>query len=53
MVERKFVPSWRGNGSVNWITDFAFTPGVKEAQEHYGSRKNYERMEGDPDRYLW
>ncbi|MDF1860396.1 MAG: pyridoxamine 5'-phosphate oxidase family protein [Verrucomicrobiales bacterium] len=34
------------------FTDFAFTPSVKEAQEHYGSRKNYERMEEDPDRYL-
>ena len=34
------------------FTDFAFTPSVKEAQEHYGSRKNYERMESDPDRFL-
>ena len=34
------------------FTDFAFTPSVKEAQEHYGSRNNYERMEDDPDRFL-
>lgn len=34
------------------FTDFAFTPSVKAAQEHDGSRKNYERMEDDPDRFL-
>jgi len=34
------------------FTDFAFTPTVKAAQEHYGSRKNYQRMEDDPDRFL-
>ncbi len=34
------------------FTQFAFTPSVKEAQEHYGSRANYERMERDPDRFL-
>lgn len=34
------------------FTKFAFTPSVKEAQEHYGSRENYERMESDPDRFL-
>ncbi len=34
------------------FTDIAFTRSVKEAQDHYGSRKNYERMEEDPDRYL-
>ncbi len=34
------------------FTDFAFTPSVKDAQEHYGSRKNYQGMEEDPDRFL-
>ncbi len=34
------------------FTKFAFTPSVREAQEHYGSRANYERMENDPDRFL-
>jgi predicted pyridoxine 5'-phosphate oxidase superfamily flavin-nucleotide-binding protein len=34
------------------FTKFAFTDSVKDAQEHYGSRANYERMEGDPDRFL-
>ncbi len=34
------------------FTKFAFTPSVRQAQEHYGSRANYERMEKDPDRYL-
>ena len=34
------------------FTDFAFTSSVKEAQEHYGSRKNYRRMEDDPDRFV-
>lgn len=34
------------------FTQFAFTPSVKAAQEHYGSRPNYERMESDPDRFL-
>ena len=34
------------------FTKFAFTPSVKKAQEQYGSRKNYERMESDPDRFL-
>ena len=34
------------------FTDFAFTPSVKAAQEHYGSRANYSRMEDDPDRFL-
>ncbi len=34
------------------FTKFAFTPSVKEAQSHYGSRKNYEGMESDPDRFL-
>ena len=34
------------------FTKFAFTPSVKDAQEHYGSRKNYERMESGPDRFL-
>lgn len=33
------------------FTDFAFTPSVKEAQEHYGSRNNYRSMEDDPDRF--
>lgn len=34
------------------FTQFAFTPSVKDAQEHYGSRENYERMESGPDRFL-
>jgi predicted pyridoxine 5'-phosphate oxidase superfamily flavin-nucleotide-binding protein len=34
------------------FTKFAFTDSVKDAQEHYGSRANYERMESDPDRFL-
>jgi predicted pyridoxine 5'-phosphate oxidase superfamily flavin-nucleotide-binding protein len=34
------------------FTKFAFTPSVVEAQEHYGSRANYARMENDPDRFL-
>ena len=34
------------------FTDFAFTPAVKAAQSHYGSRDNYARMEDDPDRFL-
>tara|TARA_R110002096_G_scaffold164099_6_gene331792 strand:+ start:4059 stop:4670 length:612 start_codon:yes stop_codon:yes gene_type:complete len=34
------------------FTQFAFTSSVKEAQEHYGSRKSYERMEQDPDRFI-
>ena len=34
------------------FTDFAFTESVKAAQEHYGSRQNYESMEDDPDRFL-
>ena len=34
------------------FTKFAFNPSVREAQERYGSRANYERMEGDPDRFL-
>ena len=34
------------------FTKFAFTPSVKQAQEHYGSRANYERMEQEPDRFL-
>lgn len=30
--------------------DLTFTPGVKAAQEHYGTRRNYARFEGDePD----
>ncbi len=34
------------------FTKFAFTDSVKDAQEHYGSRANYERMEQGPDRFL-
>ncbi len=34
------------------FTDFAFTPSVKAAQEQNGSRRNYQRMEDDPDRFL-
>jgi hypothetical protein len=34
------------------FTKFAFTDSVKDAQEHYGSRANYERMESDTDRFL-
>lgn len=32
--------------------DPAFSPGIKAAQEHYGTRRNYERFEGcEPDLY--
>ncbi len=32
--------------------DLTFTPSVKRAQEHYGTRRNYERFEaGEPDFY--
>jgi predicted pyridoxine 5'-phosphate oxidase superfamily flavin-nucleotide-binding protein len=34
------------------FTKFAFTDGVKAAQEHYGSRQAYLRMEQSGDRYL-
>ena len=34
------------------FTTFAFTPSVKAAQEHYGSRSSYERMERGPDQFL-
>ena len=34
------------------FTKFAFTEGVKAAQEHYGSRQAYLRMEQSGDRYL-
>lgn len=34
------------------FTKFAFSPAVKEAQQRYGSRANYQRMEDDPDRFL-
>lgn|GEM_PF-3043195 len=34
------------------FSDFAFTPSVKEAQEHYGSRSSYARMENGPVRYF-
>jgi hypothetical protein len=34
------------------FTKFAFTKGVKAAQEHYGSRHAYLRMEQAGDRYL-
>jgi predicted pyridoxine 5'-phosphate oxidase superfamily flavin-nucleotide-binding protein len=34
------------------FTKFAFTDGVKAAQEHYGSRQSYERMGKSGDRYL-
>jgi predicted pyridoxine 5'-phosphate oxidase superfamily flavin-nucleotide-binding protein len=34
------------------FTRLAFTPSVKEQQEHYGSRSNYQRMENSGDRYL-
>ena len=34
------------------FTKFAFTEGVKAAQEHYGSRHAYLRMEQSGDRYL-
>lgn len=33
------------------FTNFAFTPGVRHAQEHYGSRAAGERMENGPDRF--
>ncbi|MBC7899447.1 MAG: pyridoxamine 5'-phosphate oxidase family protein [Saprospiraceae bacterium] len=32
--------------------DLTFTPSVKQAQEHFGTRRNYERFEGgEPDFY--
>ena len=34
------------------FTKFAFTPSVKNAQEKYGSRETYARMERSGDRYL-
>ena len=34
------------------FTRFAFTGSVRAAQEKYGSRANYERMEAGPDRFL-
>ena len=34
------------------FTKFAFTKSVKEAQEQYGSRKSYARMEESGDRYV-
>ena len=34
------------------FTRFAFTKSVKKAQEHYGTRKAYARMEKSGDRYL-
>jgi predicted pyridoxine 5'-phosphate oxidase superfamily flavin-nucleotide-binding protein len=34
------------------FTKFAFTKSVKEAQEQYGSRKSYARMEESGDRYI-
>ena len=34
------------------FTKFAFTKSVKEAQERYGSRKSYARMEESGDRYV-
>jgi predicted pyridoxine 5'-phosphate oxidase superfamily flavin-nucleotide-binding protein len=34
------------------FTKFAFTKSVKEAQEHYGSRKSYARIEESGDRYV-
>jgi len=34
------------------FTTFAFTGGVKEAQEHYGSRAAYEKMEKSGDRFV-
>ncbi len=34
------------------FTNFTFTESVKKAQEHYGSRRTYSRMESSGDRYL-
>ena len=34
------------------FTKFAFTPSVKAAQKHYGSRTAYARQEDAPDRFL-
>ncbi|MEJ6778560.1 MAG: hypothetical protein QNK86_03705 [Akkermansiaceae bacterium] len=34
------------------FTQYAFTPSVKEQQEHYGSRGSYQMMENSGDRYL-
>ncbi len=34
------------------FTKFAFTDSVKTAQEHYGSRNAYQRMESSGDRYV-
>ena len=34
------------------FTKFAFTKSVKEAQEHYGSRKSYARIEESGDSYV-
>ncbi|MCG8600779.1 MAG: pyridoxamine 5'-phosphate oxidase family protein [Verrucomicrobiales bacterium] len=34
------------------FTNFAFTPGVRDVQEKYGSRTIGERMENGPDRFL-
>ena len=34
------------------FTKFAFTDSVKKAQEQYGSRKSYARMEASGDRYV-
>ncbi|MDF1752767.1 MAG: pyridoxamine 5'-phosphate oxidase family protein [Verrucomicrobiales bacterium] len=31
---------------------YTFTDSVKAAQEHYGSRKNYDGSEDDPDRFI-
>ena len=33
------------------FTKFAFTDSVKQAQEHYGTRRSYARMEKSGDRY--
>ena len=43
----------RGKGIINQnFTKFAFTKSVKAAQEQYGSRKSYARMEESGDRYI-
>jgi len=34
------------------FTKFAFTESVKKAQEHYGTRRSYARMENSGDRYV-
>jgi hypothetical protein len=34
------------------FTKFAFTDSVKKAQEHYGTRRPYARMEASGDRYM-